>query len=148
MLAARLKDSSLPCDDQLGAACERWRRMTVHTEREIPLSPGSDGMLAHVIHRVVEGRAEPVEVTAVLRRICAECRHRPPELLLIRIKELWTQVAGAPKLARDEKDRRYYAFLGEALVLYFGCSPADFVARRAVPLHGDGCGESESVALR
>ena len=108
--------------------------MTVHSEREIALSPGSDGMLAQTIRRVVEGRAEPIEVTAVLRRVCAEFRHRPPELLLLRIKELWTKLAGAPKLARDEKDRRYFAFIGEALVLYFGCSPADFVARRAGPL--------------
>jgi hypothetical protein len=104
-------------------------RMTVHTEREIPLSPGSDGMLARIIHRVVEGRAEPMEVTSVLRRVCAESRERPPELLLIRIKELWTKIAGAPRLARDEKDRRYYAFIGEALVLYFGCAPTEFVAQ-------------------
>ena len=45
-------------------------------------------MLARVIHRVVDGVAEPAEITAVLRRVCQECRHRPPELLLLRIKEL------------------------------------------------------------
>jgi hypothetical protein len=103
--------------------------MIVHTEREIPLSPASDGLLAQVIHRVVEGRAEPTEVTTVLRRVCEESRRRPPELLLLRIKDLWTKIAGAPRLARDEKDRRYFAFIGEALVLYFGSSPTEFVAR-------------------
>lgn len=120
----------------------------VHTEREIPLSPIADGMLARIVHRVVDGLADPLEVTSVLKRVCEESRHRPPELLLLRIKELWTKIAGVPRLARDEKDRRYFAFIGEALVLYFGCSPADFVSHRAAPLHQDGGGGPESVALR
>jgi hypothetical protein len=94
--------------------------MVAPTEREIPLSPVTDGMLATIIQRVVDGRAEPVEVTAVLRRVCEESRHRPPELLVLRVKDLWTKIAGAPRLARDEKDRRYLGFIGEALVLYFG----------------------------
>ena len=69
-------------------------------EREIPLSPDMDGMLARVIVRVVDGLAEPVEVTSVLRRVCEESRGRPPEVLLLRIKGLWTKIAGAPRLAR------------------------------------------------
>jgi hypothetical protein len=76
----------------------------------------------------VDGRAEPTEVTAVLRRVCEENRHRPPELLLLRVKELWTKIAGAPRVTRDEKDRRYFGFIGEALVLYFGCASSEFVA--------------------
>ena len=38
--------------------------MAAHSEREVQLSPSSDGMLATVIQRVVDGRAEPAEVTA------------------------------------------------------------------------------------
>ena len=90
--------------------------MATSTEREIRLSPSTDGMLASVIQRVVDGRAEPVEVTAVLRRVCEECRDRPPEFLMLRVKELWTKVAGAPQLTHNEKDRRYFGFVGEALV--------------------------------
>lgn len=115
--------------------------MAASTEREVHLSPSTDGMLASVIQRVVDGRAEPVEVTAVLRRVCEECRNRPPELLVLRVKDLWTKVAGAPQLAHSEKDRRYYGFVGEALVHYFGAAPSEFVARRPAPLHDDGCGD-------
>ena len=105
--------------------------MAAHSDREVPLSPSTDGMLATIIQRVVGGRAEPAEVTAVLQRVCAESRHRPPELLLLRIKELWTKIAGAPRVRRDEKDRRYFGFIGEALVLYFGNAPSEFVAHDA-----------------
>jgi hypothetical protein len=122
--------------------------MATTLEREIQLSPGTDGMLAIVIQRVVDGRAEPIEVTGVLRRVCEEGRHRPPEVLVLRIKELWTKIAGAPRLARDEKDRRYFAFIGEALVLYFGCAAQSaFDARRPSPIHGDGCGDPAPVRL-
>ena len=105
--------------------------MAAHSEREVQLSPSSDGMLATIIQRVVYGRAEPAEVTAVLRRVCEESRHRPPELLLLRIKELWTKIAGTPRVTRDEKDRRYFSFIGEALVIYFGCASSEFVAHDA-----------------
>ena len=105
--------------------------MTAPSDREIKLSPSTDGMLATIIQRVVDGRAEPMEVTAVLQRVCDESRDRPPELLLRRIKELWTKIAGAPRVTRDEKDRRYFGFIGEALVLYFGCASSEFVARDA-----------------
>ena len=115
--------------------------MAAPLEREIHLSPSTDGMLASIIRRVVEGRAEPMEVTAVLRRVCEESRDRPPELLVLRVKELWTKIAGAPRLSHNEGDRRYFGFIGEALVLYFGPAPSDFVARRPMPLHDDGCGD-------
>ncbi|HMC56230.1 MAG TPA: hypothetical protein VKH19_13700 [Gemmatimonadaceae bacterium] len=122
--------------------------MAAHPEREVQLSASTDGMLATIIQRVVDGRAEPIEVTAVLRRVCEESRHRPPELLLLRVKELWTKIAGAPLLARDEKDRRYFGFIGEALVLYFGAAPSQFVARRPSPLHDDGCGDLAPIGPR
>ena len=102
--------------------------MAAPSERGTFLSSGTDGMLATIIQRVVDGRAEPMEVTAVLRRVCEESRDRPPELLLRRVKELWTKIAGAPRVTRDEKDRRYFGFIGEALVLYFGCASSEFVA--------------------
>lgn len=105
--------------------------MAAHLEREVQLSPSTDGMLATIIQRVVDGRAEPAEVTAVLRRVCEESRHRPPEVLLLRVKELWTKIAGTPRVTRDEKDRRYFGFIGEALVLYFGGASSEFVARDA-----------------
>jgi len=105
--------------------------MAAHSEREVQLSPSTDGMLATLIQRVVEGRAEPSEVTAVLRRVCEENRDRAPELLLLRVKELWTKIAGAPRVTRDDKDRRYFGFIGEALVLYFGCASSEFVSRDA-----------------
>ena len=105
--------------------------MAAHSEREVQLSASTDGMLATIIQRVVDGRAEPIEVTAILQRVCDESRDRPPELLLRRIKDLWTKIAGAPRVTRDEKDRRYFGFIGEALVLYFGCASSEFVARDA-----------------
>jgi hypothetical protein len=112
--------------------------MTAPSDREIRLSPSTDGMLASLIQRVVDGRAESVEVTAVLRRVCEESRDQPPELIVLRVKELWTKIAGAPRVGRDEKDRRYFGFIGEALVLYFGCAPSEFVARQPSPMHDDG----------
>ena len=105
--------------------------MSAHSEREVQLSPSTDGMLANIIQRVTDGRAEPMEVTAVLQRVCEESRDRPPEVLLLRVKELWTKIAGAPRVTRDEKDRRYFGVIGEALVLYCGCAPTEFVARDA-----------------
>jgi hypothetical protein len=100
-----------------------------------PLSSSTSGMLAYVIRRVVDGTAESREVTTVLRRVCAECRDRPPELLLLRIKDLWTKAAGKPRATRDERDRRYFALIGEALLLYFGSSSTEFVARRPMFVH-------------
>lgn len=122
--------------------------MGTDIEREIPLSQEADGMLARLVRRVVDGVAEPTEVTSALQRVCDESRHRPPEILVIRIKELWTKIAGAPRHARDEKDRRYLALIGEALVLYFGPSPSDFISRRPPPAHEGMRAESESDTLR
>ena len=80
-------------DATLAADAVTWNiegAMAAHSEREVQLAPSTDGMLATIIQRVVDGRAEPTEVTAVLRRVCEESRERPPELLLLRVKELWT----------------------------------------------------------
>jgi len=100
-------------------------------------------MLAYVIRRAVDGTADQREVTTVLRRVCDESRGHPPELLVLRIKELWTKAAGNPRPARDDRDRRYFAIIGEALLLYFGSSSNEFVARRPMYVHAPGCGEPE-----
>ena len=107
------------------------------------LSPNTIGMLAYVIRRAVDGTADQREVTTVLRRVCDESRGHPPELLVLRIKELWTKAAGNPRPARDDRDRRYFAIIGEALLLYFGSSSNEFVARRPMYVHAPGCGEPE-----
>jgi hypothetical protein len=108
-----------------------------------PLSPSTSGMLAYVVRRVVDGAAEPREVTTVLRRVCDESRRHPPELLLLCIKELWIKAAGKPRATRDDRDRRYFALIGEALLLYYGSSSTEFVARRPAVVHAPGCGEPE-----
>jgi hypothetical protein len=69
-------------------------------------------------------------------------------VLVVRIKELRNKIAGAPSVARDEKDPRYISYNREALVLYFGCAAQSaFVARRPSPIHGDGCGDPAPVRL-
>ncbi len=113
-----------------------------------PLSSTTSGMLAYVIRRVVEGKADPREVTTVLRRVCDESRQRPPEVLLLRIKELWAKAAGAPRPTRDDRDRRYFALIGEALLIYYGSSSTDFVARRPMFVHEPGCGDTGSECVR
>jgi hypothetical protein len=116
-------------------------------QREVPtFSHAADDKLAFVIHRMVHGEATAVEVTAALRRLCGESRTRPPELMLLRIKELWTKVAGVPRAGRDDCDRRYYTFIGEALALYFESSPAPVTARRPTYAAQTGCGEPEGIS--
>ena len=118
----------------------------IEIQREVPtLSHAADSMLAMVIHRVVHGEATAIEVTSVLRRVCDESRARPAESMLLRIKDLWTKVAGVPRAGRDDRDRRYYTFIGEALELYFASSPSHVVARRATHADRDGCGEPEAT---
>ena len=51
------------------------------------------------------------------------------------------KAGGAPRATRDDRDRRYFALIGEALVLYFGNSSTEFVARRPSFVHAPGCGE-------
>ena len=119
----------------------------IELQREVPtLSHAADSMLALVIHRVVRGEATANEVTSVLRRVCDESRTRTAESMLLRIKELWTKVAGAPHAARDDRDRRYFTFIGEALELYFASSPSHVVARRATYADRDGCGEPDVLS--
>jgi len=119
--------------------------MLGHLGNETLLSQGTNELLAYVVQRVVDGTAAPTEVTTVLRRVCDESRHRQPEVLVLRIKELWAKVAGTPGPAPYERDRRYFALIGEALVLYFGSSA---VAPRRPPFfHADVCGEPESITV-
>ena len=81
-----------------------------------------------------------------LRRVCSESRTRPPELMLLRIKELWTKVTGTPRAGCDDSDRRYYTFIGEALALYFESSPAPIMTRRPAYAAQTGCGEPKTVS--
>ena len=39
----------------------------------------------------------------------------------------------------------YFALIGEALLLYYGSSSTEFVARRPVLVHAPGCGEEEGM---
>jgi hypothetical protein len=71
---------------------------------------------------------------------------RPPELLLLRIKELWTKVVGIPRAGRADRDRRYYTFIGEALVLYFEPSSSPVAAERAGHAVQHECSEPEALS--
>jgi hypothetical protein len=125
----------------------------IHT----PLSQQTMELLAQTIGYIVEGAASAGRVTAVLQRVCQESRGRPPELLLLRVKELWAKVASGSRLSFEERERRYYSFIGECLVLFFDLPPAPPV--RHAPLRdglrdglrvadASGCGEPEGIPLR
>jgi hypothetical protein len=119
----------------------------VENQRDVPtLAHPADSMLALVIHRLAHGEASAIEVTSVLRRVCDESRSRPPEVLLLRIKELWTKVAGTPRAGRDDRDRRYYTLIGEALTLYFEPSPSRAATRARGYAIQSGCGEPEALS--
>jgi hypothetical protein len=122
----------------------------IHT----PLSQQTMELLAQTIGHVVQGVAPAGRVTAVLQRVCQESRGRPPELLLLRVKELWAKVASGSRLSFEERERRYYSFIGECLVLFFDLPPAPPAG--AYPLRdaalrvrdASGCGEPEGIPLR
>lgn len=119
----------------------------VEIQRDVPtMSHPVDSMLALVIHRLAHGEVTGSEVTTVLRRVCVESRTRPPEVLLLRIKDLWTKVAGVPRPGRDDRDRRYYTFIGEALTLYFESSPSPVAPRSRGAALPQGCGEPEALS--
>jgi hypothetical protein len=121
----------------------------IHT----PLSQPTMELLAQTIGQVVQGSALPSRVTSVLQRVCEESRGRPPELLLLRIKELWAKISSGSRVSFEERDRRYFSFIGECLVLYFELPPAPPV--RHYPLRegalrvrdASGCGEPEGIPL-
>lgn len=120
----------------------------IHT----PLSQQTVELLTQTIGHVVQGSAPAGRVTAVLQRVCHESRGRPPELLLLRIKELWAKVASGSRVSFEERDRRYYALIGECLVLFFEQPPAPparhFPARDALRVRdASGCGEPEGIPL-
>ena len=110
-------------------------------------APGSGAGIGRVEQAVEQGRVDPLAVREPLEgqvqmgEVLGALRPERAELLMLRVKELWTKVAGAPQLTHNEKDRRYFGFVGEALVHYFGPAPSAYVARRPAPLHDDGCGE-------
>ena len=106
-------------------------------------------LLVQTLSRVIDGSASQGEVTDVLRRVCDESRRRPPELIVVQLKELWSKIAGSSGLTGDARDRRYFAVLGEYLALYYEGSRAH-PARSGSPRFAaaSGCGEPESAPLR
>ena len=126
--------------------------MTDTVRQRAALSQQTSELLAHTILQILNGVAVPGEVTAVLRRACLEGRDRPPELLVIRIKELWAKIAEGSRVTFQERDRRYFAVIGECLVLYFGLHDAPPPVRHlsspnVLRLRDRGsCGEPETFA--
>jgi hypothetical protein len=118
-----------------------------------PLSQQTTELLAQTITQVVNGSATDRAVTAVLRRVCEESRDQPPELILLRIKELWHKIAVGARLAFEDRDRRYFSLVGECLELYYNLPQVP--AARHHPLRDalrvretEGCGEPEGLPLR
>ena len=115
---------------------------------QTPLSLHTSEMLAQAIVHVIDGSARPGETTATLRRVCEESRGQPPEQLLLRIKELWTKIAGSAGMTYEEGDRRYFAFIGQCLALYY--TPSVQSGRHA-PVRDlrrvGGCGEPEAIPI-
>lgn len=113
------------------------------------LSQHTSELLAQAIVQVVKGSGTPGEITAALRRVCEESRGQPAEQLLLRIKELWTKIAGSAGLTYEEGDRRYFAFIGQCLALYY--TPSAVNAGRHAPVRDarrlGGCGEPEGMPL-
>ena len=124
--------------------------MTDDVRQRHALSQQTSELLTHTIYQILNGVATAGEVSAVLRRACLESRDHPPELLVLRIKELWAKVAEGSRVTFQERDRRYFAVIGECLVLYFSLRDA---TPRHLPSHHmlrmrdrGGCGEPETFA--
>jgi hypothetical protein len=84
--------------------------------------------------------------------VCEESRNQPPELLLRRIRELWEKLANSSRMHFDERDPRYFALVGECIVIYFALPsvPVRHPPLRDVvrPRDTSGCGEPEGIPLR
>lgn len=106
--------------------------MSDHPSQPRLLSQQTDELLTHTIHRILTGLATAGEVTPVLRRVCVDAGNRPPELIIIRIRQLWSKVAEGSRVAFAERDRRYFAFIGECLELYH-CVPRGHAAAHLQP---------------
>jgi hypothetical protein len=121
--------------------------MTSDARQQLHLSQQTTELLVFTIRQIVGGFSEPREVSAVLRRVCAESGDALPEVILLRIKELWTkarQDAGGPSV---ELDQRYFSLISECLAIYHGREYRD-VARRWGwgQRHGTDSGEPDAAA--
>jgi hypothetical protein len=121
--------------------------MTSDARQQLHLSPQTTELLVFTIRQIVGGFSQPRDVTAVLRRVCAESGGALPEVILLRIKELWikaTQDAGGPSV---ELDQRYFALIGECLAVYHGREYRDAARRRGWrQRHGTDSGEPDAAA--
>jgi hypothetical protein len=121
--------------------------MTIHPRQQLDLSPQTTELLVLTIMQIAGGFAEPREVTAVLRRVCDESRDVLPEVLLLRLKELWGKATREVVGARSELDHRYASLIGECLALYHGRLHRDPVRQRNwVKRDVGGCGEPDVSA--
>ncbi len=94
--------------------------MITNSARQLHLSQQTTELLVFTIRQIVGGFSQPRDVTAVLRRVCGESVGVSPEVILLRIRELWrkaTQDAGGTHV---ELDRRYSSLIGEYLAVYHG----------------------------
>jgi hypothetical protein len=118
--------------------------MTSDPRQRLDLSQQTTELLALTIRQIAGGFAEPREVTAVLRRVCDESSDVLPEVLLLRIKELWGKATRDVGGARSELDHRYASLIGECLALYHGRVYRDPVRQRNwVKRDAGGCGEPD-----
>jgi hypothetical protein len=119
--------------------------MTSDTRQQLELSQQTTELLVLTIMQIAGGFAEPREVTAVLRRVCDESSGVLPEVLLLRIKELWAKATrGDVGGTRTELDHRYASLIGECLALYHGRVYRDPVRQRNwVKRDAGGCGEPD-----
>lgn len=118
--------------------------MTSDPRQRLDLSQQTTELLVLTIRQIAGGFAEPREVTAVLRRVCDESSDVLPEVLLLRIKELWGKATRDVGGARSELDHRYASLIGECLALYHGRVYRDPVRQRNwVKRDAGGCGEPD-----
>jgi hypothetical protein len=92
--------------------------MTTDAARQIHLSQQTTELLVFTIRQIADGFSEARGVTAVLNRVCGESHDVRPELILLRIKELWAKATQDAGGARPELDRRYSSLIGECLTIY------------------------------
>ena len=121
--------------------------MTINTTRQIHLSQQTTELLVFTIGQIVSGFSEPRDVTAVLRRVCAESCDVLPEAVLLRIKELWTKATQDAGGTVAELDRRYFSLIGECLAIYHGRAYFDTEPRLGWGLSGaHDSGEPDAAA--
>ena len=118
--------------------------MPTDARHPMHLSQQTTELLVFTIMQLAGGFAEPRDVTAVLRRVCDESRDVLPEVVLLRIKELWIKATQDAAGTRAELDHRYSSLIGECLALYHGRSYREPVRQRSWGVRdATGCGEPD-----